>query len=63
MPSVSLPIEYSLGCILFGIFNAPAFCTKYLHFLAHIYHAILIRQLANKNTLDYMDAGFGRRKP
>ncbi|MBU2229150.1 hypothetical protein KJ810_01960, partial [Patescibacteria group bacterium] len=34
MPSIPPPIEYSLGCILFGIFNAPAFCTKSFHFLS-----------------------------
>jgi hypothetical protein len=27
-----LPLEYSQGCISFGIYNAPAHCTKYLRF-------------------------------
>src|SRR3989344_2824943 len=32
-PSIPLPIEYSLGCILFGTIYAIAFHTKYLCFL------------------------------
>ena len=32
-PPIPPPFEYSRGCILFGISNAKAFHTKYLHFL------------------------------
>lgn len=32
VPSVPLPIEYSLGCILFGSIAPPVQCTKCLHF-------------------------------
>lgn len=31
-PSKPLPIESSLGCILFGKFISLVFCTKYFHF-------------------------------
>ncbi len=32
VPSVPLPLEYSRSCIVFGISNARALHTKYLHF-------------------------------
>ncbi len=31
MPSSPPPLEYSRGCILFGIVSPPAYRTKYLH--------------------------------